>query len=596
MAQRRMPAAGLSKCQAIPSVTDRNFHSRIRAQIESEIGKLGYTEQGVNGHRYIIYKNAFDKMIENTTAYKNILTATKQEYDESINVLLKGQKDSLLLQRKLKSMASEPATLMAYKNRVMQLQKKIEIIKKNTAGLETSLQITKNSRNVKDETTEETLLPEKETSNFKLIPGLTLEESVNMEDLCKHLQKLERKLKDLRVNKETKYVPIQIKTKISEKINQKMQQSEELVVANEQLTLRYTKLKMIADAVTAWGHSDKSVSLTESIWPSMTKARSLKEVDVPWPGVFDDDDPSNIDEAAYLLEYVERFTKLFEEKQYQAAAIYVANCPRGILHNMEVMEKFKAVTEYEGYVSPLLHFFEAVMNSFSAVRHPPNAKMSLEGVKCALMHNRQDLVIRWVIQQRLTCSEALGDVIYDYGDTELQSLATCMALAQNVYSKCDVHKKAVLCMCRLGEISGALAHIHESKKFSLDDCLFLLSNCQNTELLQGLTHEWNGNPAALSIGLAVLWLISNDLKEVGFRLLKETDDCGQGALEQAILNDAVSTLEDWQEIAEACNTHNYNKLANSIFAVLTSQEGGTVITITTDDDKDGAKLTEHILL
>ncbi|XP_072121325.1 clathrin heavy chain linker domain-containing protein 1-like isoform X2 [Mobula birostris] len=548
MAQRRMPAAGLSKCQAIPSVTDRNFHSRIRARIESEIGKLGYTEQGVNGHRYIIYKNAFDKMIENTTAYKNILTAIKQEYDESINVLLEGQKDSLLLQRKLKSMASEPATLMAYKNRAMQLQKKIEIIKKNTAGLETSLQVTKNSRNVKDETTEETLLPEKETSNFKLIPGLTLEESVNVEDLCKHLQKLERKLKDLRVNKETKYVPIQIKTKISEKINQKMQQCEELVVANEQLTLRYTKLKMIADAVTAWGHSDKSVSLTEFIWPSMTKARSLKEVDVPWPGVFDDDDPSNIDEAAYLLEYVERFTKLFEEKQYQAAAMYVANCPRGILHNMEVMEKFKAVTEYEGYVSPLLHFFEAVMNSFSAVRHPPNAKMSLEGVKCALMHNRQDLVIRWVIQQRL------------------------------------------------GEISGALAHIHESKKLSLDDCLFLLSNCQNTELLQGLTHEWNGNPAALSIGLAVLWLISNDLKEVGFHLLKETDDCGQGALEQAILNDAVSTLEDWQEIAEECNTHNYSKLANSIFAVLTSQEGGTVITITTDDDKDGAKLTEHVLL
>ncbi|XP_051867797.1 clathrin heavy chain linker domain-containing protein 1-like isoform X2 [Pristis pectinata] len=535
-------------------------------------------------------------IIENTTAYKNILSAIKREYDESINVLLKGQRDSLFLQRKLKSMASESATLVAYKNRAMQLQKKIEIIKKNTAGLETRLQIAKDSRNVKDELTEETLLPEKEISHFKLIPGLTLEESVNVEDLCKHLRKLERKLKDLKVSKETKYVPVQIKTKLSQEINQTMQQWEELVMANEPLKLRYIKLKIIADAVAAWGYSDKSVSLTEFIWPNMTEARSLKEVDSPWPGVFDDNDPSNIDEAAYLLEYVERFTKLFEEKQYQRAAIYVANCPRGILHNMEIMEKFKAVTEYEGYVSPLLHFFEAVMNSFSAVRHPPNAKMSIEGVQCALTHDRLDLVIRWVIQQRLTCSEALGDVIYDYGDTELQSIDTCMALAQIIYSKSDVHKKAVLCMCRLGEISGAMAYIHGSKKFSLDDYLFLLNNCRNTELLQSLTREWNGNPAALSIGLAVLWLISNDLKEVGFHLLKEIYDCGQGALEQAILNDAVSTLEDWKEIAEACNTHNYNKLANSIFTVLTSQGGGTVITITADDDKDGAKLTEHVLL
>ncbi|XP_069787554.1 clathrin heavy chain linker domain-containing protein 1-like isoform X2 [Narcine bancroftii] len=463
-------AAGPVQCPAVPSGptgAGQNLLSRIRARIEREIGELGAAGPGANGQRYIIYKNAFDKIIENTTAYKNILTAIKREYDESISVLLKGQKDSLFLQRKLKSMASEPATLVAYEDRATQLQKKIEIIKKNTAELETHLQLAKDSGNVKEELTKETLLPQKEISHFKLIPGLTLEESTNVEDLCKHLKKLERKLNNLRVNKETKYVPVQIKTDLNREINQKMQQWEELVMTNEQLKRRYMKLKIVADAVAAWGYSDKDVSLTEFIVPSLTKANSLKEVNSVWPEVFNDDDPSNIGEAAYLLEYVERFTKLFEEKQYEAAAIYVATCPRGILHNMEVMEKFKAVTEYEGYISPLLHFFEAIMNSFSAVRHPPNAKMSLEGVKCALMHNRLDLVIRWVVQKRLTCSEALGELIYDYGDNELQSIDTCMALAQIVYNRCGVHKKAVLCMCKLGEISAAMAYIHESRKFSL---------------------------------------------------------------------------------------------------------------------------------
>ncbi|XP_067901019.1 clathrin heavy chain linker domain-containing protein 1-like isoform X1 [Heterodontus francisci] len=599
MAGERESTAGLVKSKAIPPIpsgADRNLLCRIRAYITTETGKLSCPDQGPDEQRYIIYRNVFDKVIENTTAYKNILTSIKQEYEESINVLHRGKEDSLFLQRKLKSMASDPMTLVAYKKRASQLQNKIDLIKQNTAGLEARLQIVKNSRNVKEEQREETLPPQEEIFHIRHIPGLTLQESVNLEDLCKHLRKLEKRLKELIFAKETKYVPVQVKTNLSQEINQKMQQWEELVMVNKQLKLRYKRLKLVADAVAAWGYSDKSVSLAEFILPTLTEALSLKEVDSVWPGVFDDDDPNKIDEPAYLLEYVERFNQLFEDKKYKEAAMHVANCPRGILHNMEVMEKFKAVTEYEGNVPPLLHFFEAVMSSFSAVRRSPNAKMSLEGVKCALKKNRLDLVIHWVIQQRLTCSEALGEVIYDYGDVELRSMDTCMALAQIVYNKCGVHKKAALCMCMCRQISGAMAYIHETKKFSLDDYLFLLNKCPRTELIQCLIHECNGNPAVLSIGIAILWLISNDHKEVGFHLLKEIHDSGQGALEQAILNDVDCTLEGWQEIADACNAHNYNTLANSILTVLTSQEGGTVIRITADDDNDGARLTEHLFL
>ncbi|XP_078086008.1 clathrin heavy chain linker domain-containing protein 1-like isoform X5 [Mustelus asterias] len=473
---------------------------------------------------------------------------------------------------------------------------RLELIKQNTAGLEAQLQAVKNSRNVKCEPAEETLPPQDEVSHIKSIPGLTLKESINVDDLCKHLRKLEKKLNDLRFAKETKYVPVEIKTELIQDINRQMQQWDELVMLNKELKLRYKRLKLVADAVAAWGHSGKKVSLTKFILPSLTEANSLEEVDSLWPELFDDNDPGKINESAYLLEYVERFHKLFNDKQYKAAAMHVANCPRGILNNLEVMERFKAVTEYEGNISPLLQFFEAVMGSLSIIKHSPNAKMSLEGVECALKHNRLDLIINWIKQQRLTYSETLGDVIYNYGDTKLRSKDTCMALAQIVYNKCNVYKKAALCMCMCGQISGAMTYIHESKRFSLDDYLFLLSKCPSTELIQCLTHEWNGNPAVFSTGIAVLWLISNDHKEVGFHLLKEVYDSGQGALEQIILNDTHCTLEDWQDIADACNIQNYNALADSIFTVLTSQEGGTVITITTDDDNDGARLTEHVLL
>ncbi|XP_078086005.1 clathrin heavy chain linker domain-containing protein 1-like isoform X2 [Mustelus asterias] len=552
MASEGLSPAALDKCQTFPSsrsLADRNLLCRIRAHLKTETEELGCPEQGPDEQRYIIYKDVFDKVIDNATAYKNILTSIKKEYEETINILHKGREDSLFLQRKLKSMASEPMTLMAYKKRASQLQNKLELIKQNTAGLEAQLQAVKNSRNVKCEPAEETLPPQDEVSHIKSIPGLTLKESINVDDLCKHLRKLEKKLNDLRFAKETKYVPVEIKTELIQDINRQMQQWDELVMLNKELKLRYKRLKLVADAVAAWGHSGKKVSLTKFILPSLTEANSLEEVDSLWPELFDDNDPGKINESAYLLEYVERFHKLFNDKQYKAAAMHVANCPRGILNNLEVMERFKAVTEYEGNISPLLQFFEAVMGSLSIIKHSPNAKMSLEGVECALKHNRLDLIINWIKQQRLTYSETLGDVIYNYGDTKLRN-----------------------------------------------DYLFLLSKCPSTELIQCLTHEWNGNPAVFSTGIAVLWLISNDHKEVGFHLLKEVYDSGQGALEQIILNDTHCTLEDWQDIADACNIQNYNALADSIFTVLTSQEGGTVITITTDDDNDGARLTEHVLL
>ncbi|XP_020392755.1 clathrin heavy chain linker domain-containing protein 1 isoform X2 [Rhincodon typus] len=529
MAGEGPSTASLGKPQAIsPIPTNRNLLCRIRKHVNTETGELGCPDQGPDEQRYIIYRNVFDKVIENATAYKFILTSIKQAYEENINILRKGKEDSLFLQRKVKSMAFEPMTYLAYKKRATQLQNKIDLIKQNTAGLEAQLQAVRNSRHVQKEQTEETLPPQEDVFHITSIPGLTLQESTNVEDLCKHLRKLEKKLKNLKFAKETKYVPIQVKTNIIQEINQKMQQWEVLDMVNKQIRLR--------------------------------------------------------------------FNKLFDDKQYKAAAIHVANCPRGILHNLEIMKRFKAVTEYEGHISPLLQFFEAVMSSFSAVRHSPKAKMSLEGVECALKQNRLDLVIHWIIQQRVTCSEELGDLIYNYGDTELRRMDTCMGLAQIVYDKCNVHKKAVLCLCGCGQISGAMAYIHDSKKFSLDDYLFLLNKCPNAELIQCLTHEWNGKPAVLSTGIAVLWLISNDHEETGFHLLKEIYDSGQDAMEQTILNDVNCTLENWQEIADKCNTHNHNALADSIFTVLTSQEGGTAITITAEADSDGAKLIEHIFL
>lgn len=56
---------------------------------------------------------------------------------------------------------------------------------------------------------------------------------------------------------------------------------------------------------------------------------------------FEDDDPTKEREAELLLEYIEQFNDLFEDKHYSEAAMHAANSPKGILRNPETLARFK---------------------------------------------------------------------------------------------------------------------------------------------------------------------------------------------------------------------------------------------------------------
>lgn len=61
---------------------------------------------------------------------------------------------------------------------------------------------------------------------------------------------------------------------------------------------------------------------------------------------------------------------------------------------------FVAIGKIRGKPSPLLLFFEAVFSISHAFRHPVDAVLTLEGIKCGLSEKRLDLVINWVTQER----------------------------------------------------------------------------------------------------------------------------------------------------------------------------------------------------
>ncbi|XP_069810292.1 clathrin heavy chain linker domain-containing protein 1 isoform X2 [Dendropsophus ebraccatus] len=589
----RTSSHGIPRPSVLPPITsarDKQFLSSIEQNIKSEVEKLSAAGQLDAEQLYIIHRQAFDEVIDYCTDYKRLLTAIKQEYDEFIDATKQGEINAIHVHTKLKRLASEPTTLMYYRKRAAELEDRIEIINKDSIRIEKEIQKLKDQKRVKTPPVKEAGPPENDIGPSAPIPGLTIEDSLNIDALIEYQQLLEDKKRALRADMKTKYVPIQRKLELDIKLCTAIQEREEAELVNQKLLDSYRKKRIIADTIASWAKSDKSFSLHETLAQVVVK-KEIKD-DADSTNVFEDLDPRKGQEAEALLEYVERFNELFVNGQYKAAAVCAANSPRGILRNMETMERFRAVVAGKDDVSPLMMFFEALMESSNIAKHPVNAALTLEAITCALSYDKMELVVHWVTQQRITFSESLGDVITDYGDREPYHKVTCLALAQLIYRKCSSLRKAALCMCLQGQIQGALDYTYQSKRFLLEDYLFLLKKCPTAELINGLTKEWNGKPAALSVGQAVLSLLCTDHKEYGFQLLESIYQCGEAALEQVILNDVVCTPEGWVEIAEECSDNDYRQLSEKIKSIVISQDG--VVEILSKDED--AKIMEHIYM
>ncbi|KAM4804088.1 clathrin heavy chain linker domain-containing protein 1 isoform X5 [Urocitellus parryii] len=285
-----------------------------------------------------------------------------------------------------------------------------------------------------------------------------------------------------------------------------------------------------------------------------------------------------------------RFNELMSLGEYEKAAYFAASSPRRILRNMGSMDKFKAIGKIRGKTLPLLLFFEAIFSTSHAFKTPVDADLTLEGIKCGLSEKRLDLVINWVTQEKLTFSEKAGDVIYDYGEQDTFNKAKCLALAQIIYSECGLHKKVLLCLCKQGQIHGAIEYLQQFKDFTPDDLMKLITLCPQTELIQCLTEEKNGRPPFLSFGLAILHLFSVNMEKVGIKLLQEINKGGIDAVEHLVINDSYCSLEMWQKLANICLQSGFDKLSNDIISILRSQAGVAEIS----EEEDTVNLMEHV--
>ncbi|XP_012633282.1 clathrin heavy chain linker domain-containing protein 1 isoform X2 [Microcebus murinus] len=462
---------------------------------------------------------------------------------------------------------------------------RMRIIENNSSKIQSQIEKVKQLRGVCD-TKEAKYTFSKYAS--KPIPGMTLQQSVNLDALTKYMKHLEDKYAEIKQDMKVKYVPAQKKTDLDEEMMMLLKRRDVAESLNKELQFRHQRLQIISNALTSWVKSDMSSSFQDFV-EEIQKTEVLSDDQ----GIVDEvleDDPTKAKEAEITLYYIDRFNELVSLREYEKAAHFAASSPRGILRNVATMEKLKAVGKIRGKPLPLLLYFEAIFNTSHAFRHPVDAALTLEGIKCGLSEKRLDLVINWVTQARVTFSEEAGDVLCDYGEQDTFNRAKCLALAHIIYSECGLNNKALLSLCKQDQIHWAMEYIQQVKDFTFDDLMQLITLCPQTELIQCLTKEWSGKPPSLSVSLAILHLFSVDMKKVGIKLLEEVDKDGKDAVKHLVLNDPFCSLEKWQEIADICLQNGFDKLSNDIMSILRSQAG--VIEISEEDDT--INLMEHV--
>ncbi|CED83796.1 clathrin heavy chain [Phaffia rhodozyma] len=136
--------------------------------------------------------------------------------------------------------------------------------------------------------------------------------------------------------------------------------------------------------------------------------------------------------------YVQQYHSLFQSGNYGEAAKIAANSPRGILRTPQTIEQFKAVPVQPGTLSPILQYFGILLEKGEL-----NKIETLELARPVLAQGRKQLLEKWLKENKLECSEELGDIVR----------TADLTLALSVYLRANVPNKVVACFAETGQFA-----------------------------------------------------------------------------------------------------------------------------------------------
>ena len=298
-------------------------------------------------------------------------------------------------------------------------------------------------------------------------------------------------------------------------------------------------------------------------------------------------DVSDLDnkEASSMIEHIEHFHILFDEKRYEQAAWHASRSPKGVLRNVETFRKFKEADDSEPETMAVYHYAKAYMTSLSSEfsSRLPNEEMSSAFVRAVMKAGEEKLVYQWFNNGWLKSSKDIADLFA----CDKHSKIHRTVVAEEIYMRLGLYNDAIRCMAFRGDIPAAISFAQETAGFDKEDYVDLLMSVPSVKLAKALSaQKYPGtNKVLLPCGQVALLLVKDInvsvlgefLKCLDFRspLLKQErptlDKEGKSGEDKewnCIFGDLETTEEDWMHIVTQLEHTDYEDLGVDIVSSL----------------------------
>ena len=209
--------------------------------------------------------------------------------------------------------------------------------------------------------------------------------------------------------------------------------------------------------------------------------------------------------------YTQEFERLIGAGQVKEAATLVA-ASGSALRTPQTIARFQQIPAQPGAPQPVFQYFSTLLESGKL-----NEQESIELAKPVLQQGRPQLMEKWLKDDKLHCSETLGDLIMPH-DT---------AMALSVFLRSECHAKAIQCFVQRGEYEKIVPYstsVGYSMDYSSMLSQLLFNNPQGAlDLAKGLVSA-EGGPLIDIQATAEAFLSSNRVQETTAFLLEALKD------------------------------------------------------------------------
>ena len=256
--------------------------------------------------------------------------------------------------------------------------------------------------------------------------------------------------------------------------------------------------------------------------------------------------------------YHTEFNRLMSSNDIQGAARLAASSPQGVLRTPQTIMRFQQLPSQPGQPQPILQYFSVLLEKGGL-----NGQESIELARPVLQQGRGQLLEKWLTEDKLECTEELGDMVAQ-SDTNM---------ALSVYLRAEVPEKVINCFVQRGEFDKIVAYA--SKMNYRCDYTFMLQNLVRSnppgalDFAQKLATAENGPLIDISSVVDIFMQVSRiqettafllealkaNRPEEGFlqtRLLEINLLGGSPQVADAILSNNMFTHYDKVQVAQLC--------------------------------------------